>query len=460
MRKLLLLVFLCLPVLISFATYSTGLSICSAAFNPTPIHEKEPGTVVAKIVPHQKNALFDAKHPVKYNVVVFNNYNTVQEGKIAVEIKNAQGGLVGTSEVALKLKGGSNKKLEWKIPIKEPGFYDITVKINLTEYDDTIRNVFGYKPYEINTPLHKPADFEAFWQKAKDDLNAVNPDYSITPDNILSTPTHQVYYVEMNSLDNVRITGWLTVPKAKGKYPVLYGLGGYKVEMKPLFFDDFAHFTINVRGIGESNKKINPDNTELLVLHLEDKNKYVYRGIYMDCLRGLDFIIANEKMGLDISRIGLFGGSQGGTLTLVLASLSRKTIFCVLDNPTYCDFHTNYDICVNRFQPEAGFIIKFLKEYLRRNSSVSKEKMLTTLSYFESQNFVSEIKCPVLLGLGLLDLMAPPTCTFSAYNKLSAEVKKKSEVFSFPSLAHEVPMQHNTYKSTWFYENAVNKLSH
>jgi len=85
--------------------------------------------------------------------------------------------------------------------------------------------------------------------------------------------------------------------------------------------------------------------------------------------------------------------------------------------------------------------------------------MLTTLSYFEAQNFISDVKCPSLVGIGLLDLMAPPTCTLSTYNRLNTDLKKKSEFFSFPDMAHEVPMEHNTFKSTWFYEGAVKKLS-
>lgn len=417
----------------------------------------ETETIETKIAPHKKDALFDAKHPIKYDVTIFNHYKSTQEGKLTIEVKTSLGKVVGKNEIDLKVKAGAKKSVQYNIPIQEPGFYDLFVRLNLTDYDDTIRNVFGYKPFEINTPLHKPDDFNAFWDKAKLDLSNVNPDYKITEDELLSTLTHKVYLVEMNSLDNVKIYGWLTIPRVKGKFPVLYGLGGYTVEMKPLFFDDFAHFTINPRGIGESMKKINPDNISLLTLHLEDKNKYVYRGIYMDCLRGLDFILANESMGLDISKIGLFGGSQGGTLTWIVAALSKKVIFCVPDNPTYCDFTTNYDICINRLQPEAGFIIKYLKEFLKKNSLITKKRMLTTLSYFEAQNFVSEIQCPVLLGLGLLDLMAPPTCTFSAYNKLSAEVKKKSEIFAFPNLAHEVSLQHNAYKSSWFYEISSSK---
>jgi len=462
MRKLILIVlpwFCFLSVLPANASLSKiKLTHTSNTFNINN-NEEEPESIVVNVIPRHKNGIFNG-NDISYKLEVKNNYTSRQEGKIQVDIKTAFGEVVGTSSTNFAINAHRKKSLSWDIPVENPGFYDIIVTINLTDYDDTIRNVFGYKPLLITTPLHKPADFEEFWQKAQDDLNAVSPEYSITPDDIQSTPTHQVYYVEMNSLDNVKIYGWLTVPRPKGKYPVLYGLGGYKAEMKPLFFDDFVHFTLNVRGIGESNSIINPDNKDLLTLNLEDKNKYVYRGIYMDCLRGLQFLLANENMGLDLNRIGFFGGSQGGTLAWILEALSKKAIFCAVDNPTFCDYSTSYAITQNRLQPEAGFIIKFLKIFLRKNPNITKDKMLTTLSYFEAQNFITEVRCPILMGLGLLDLIAPPTCAYTAFNRLSDDVKKKSQIFTFPNLAHEVSPGHNAYKSTWFYEEAINKLAH
>ena len=416
--------------------------------------EKEESLNV-QVLPYRKNGLFNENHPVKYKLKVTNNYNSRQEGKIDITIKNEFGEFIGNSETEFSIASNHTKKISWDIPVENPGFYDIIVTINLTDYDDTIRNVFGYKASEINTPVHKPADFDAFWQKAKDELSTVAPDYTISPDEILSTPTHQVYYVEMKSLENVKINGWLTVPRPKGKYPVMFGLGGYRIEMKPLYFDDFAHFTINARGNGESNQIINPDNQELMTLHLEDKNKYVYRGIYMDCLRGLEFILSHEDLGLDTKRIGLMGGSQGGTLTWALAALSKKALFCIVDNPILCDAHTFYYICQNKRQPEGGFIIKFLKEFLRKNPNITKDKMLSNLSYFEIQNFIGDINCPTLLGLGLLDLTAPPTCAYAAFNRMPEVLKKKSSVFVFPNLAHEVSPEHNNFKSIWLYEHSI-----
>jgi cephalosporin-C deacetylase-like acetyl esterase len=56
------------------------------------------------------------------------------------------------------------------------------------------------------------------------------------------------------------------------------------------------------------------------------------------------------------------------------------------------------------------------------------------------------------LGIGLLDPLAPPATTIGMYNKLNLEVIKKSEIYTFPTLAHEVPARHNTFKSIWFYE--------
>lgn len=417
-----------------------------------------PESVVINIIPHKKNCLFDANHPVRYDVEVINNYKASQEGKIAVEVKAATGETIGLSEIDVNIRGNRKRKFEWNIPVNDPGFYDIIVKINLSDYDDTVRNVFGYKPYEISTPVHKPADFDAYWQKAKDDLAAVDPKYNIIEDDTLSTPTHKVYRVEMYSLDNVKIYGWLTVPRPMGKYPVLYGLGGYLIELKPIFFDDFVGFTIDPRGIGESYNVIDPNKDDVLTLHLEDKNKYVYRGIYMDCMRGLDFILSHADMKMDISRIGAFGGSQGGTLTWIVAAMSKKITFCITDNPIFCDFRANYAIC--NYRPDPSFIIRMLKDFFKKNNTIPKERFFGTLSYFEAQNFTPDIQCPVLLGGGLLDLMAPPTCTFSAYNRMSVAVKKKSEVYMFPYLAHEVTKRHNTYKSTWFYEKTVFALGH
>jgi cephalosporin-C deacetylase len=172
----------------------------------------------------------------------------------------------------------------------------------------------------------------------------------------------------------------------------------------------------------------------------------------MDCIRTVDFIQANEELGFDLKRIGVFGGSQGAALALMVSGLlGNKIQTCMVDNPTFCDHHLNFEM-QDQIRGES-FVLSSFKRYLDENKTViSKEDLLNTLSYYEIQNFVPKIKASVLFGIGLLDPLAPAATTIGAYNKLNPEVIKKSEIYIFPTLAHEVPERHNTFKSIWFYE--------
>jgi cephalosporin-C deacetylase-like acetyl esterase len=52
--------------------------------------------------------------------------------------------------------------------------------------------------------------------------------------------------------------------------------------------------------------------------------------------------------------------------------------------------------------------------------------------YFDVANFTPNIKCPVLVGLGLIDETCPPAGIFAALNRVSAA----EEVIIYPKGAH------------------------
>jgi len=172
----------------------------------------------------------------------------------------------------------------------------VDVAINTTTYDDTVRYTFGYDVDFISSPMHKPADFDEFWEKALADLAEVYPDYKIEQNYSKSTTEYNVYRVEMTSLDSVRIYGWLTIPRTliKGKnFPVAVFYPGYETIMKPLLFaQDYATFTINTRGTDKNSETYPiPPGEQILTYNIHDINQYVYKGIMMDCVRALDFYL-------------------------------------------------------------------------------------------------------------------------------------------------------------------------
>ncbi len=274
------------------------------------------GEIKITMKPSNIDGIFVGRSNIRYDVNLQNTYKLAQNGTIGYQIKDAIRGLVVSEKVFdLKLAKKSSKRMTFSIsPPVKPGVYNLEVAINTNTYDDTTHYSFGYEIGQMSSNFHRPDDFDEFWKNAMSELASVNPAYKIQEDFEKSTYKHKVYKVEMTSLDDVKIQGWLSIPKSLmgGKFPVLVGYGGYHVMLNPLYFDDFASFMVMARGADkEEYKQLNPENSEMIVWNIHDPMKYIYRGMYMDCIRGVDFIFANEDMGFDLKRIAVFGGSQG-----------------------------------------------------------------------------------------------------------------------------------------------------
>ncbi len=425
---------------------------------------EEEGDIQVIMKPEKADGIFKGKKPIVYNVLVKNTHTDTQEGTISYTVKDAVKGVLWTEKIYdVKLAKKSSKHMQFIIPAPEqPGLYNIDLTINTTSYEDTTRHSFGYEIDYINSPLHKPADFDAFWNDALQELAKINPAYQITEAPEKTTAEYKVYKVEMNSLENIKIFGWLTIPKTwiKGKkFPVVVIYPGYQVMMNPLFFYDYIGLSLNVRGMDKKSEAYPiPDGEEVLTYNIQEKEKYIYRGIYMDCIRGIDFLFANEHLGFDLNRITVLGGSQGASLALVVAALKNKIInTCIADVPIYCDMHMNLEM-----EPqikEEAFTFKYINRFLNKQAGVfTKEQFLQNFSYFEVQNFIPQIKCSVLMAAAFKDALAPASTVFCGFNKLNPKVRQKSEIYTFPDLAHEIPDVHNLFKTIWMTEKLANRI--
>jgi cephalosporin-C deacetylase len=406
------------------------------------------------IKPTEKNAVFTKAKP-KYLITIKNRNLQTQNGTFSYVLTDDKNKFIAKGTADIRVKKNSSVTIPVELPIEDAGFYDFTTSIALDEYDDEIRNVCAYKPAYINNPLHRPADFDAFWDKTKQDLAKVDRGFKVTLSEEKSDYAHHVYLVEMQSLDTVKIYGWLTVPKLKKYYPVLLALPGYRVELKPQMPDEFAILALNIRGIYPSTEKVDPKNTEYNLYNIQDKYKYIYRGAYMDCVRALDFISENADLGLDVNRVAVGGGSQGAALALAVSGLDNRISACVADNPIYCDMHSQYEIDTKAKEPRWP-INKFF-EFAKYQRNVFVPDIINTLDYFDPQNFASGIKCPILVGVGSLDKLAPPGTVCSMFNKLSPDIKKQSEIYIFADKAHEVNMHHGLFRNLWMLEKLVPK---
>jgi cephalosporin-C deacetylase-like acetyl esterase len=422
-------------------TVKTNFSVDADPVKQTN-HTSEDETISLIEHPGNKDATFKSKSNIYYNLDLKNNFSTQQSGRVACQISTMDDKILSLTSLAVTLQGKASKQVKMNLPTQSVGFYKVAFIINTPDYDDTVRRVMGVDIYDIHSPHPAPTNFHEFWSAAKEELVKVDPKFKMIEKPELSRGNDQVYLIEMQSIGNLTVRGWLTLPKdrrANQKFPVYLALPGYGADQKP-FHDmpDFAAIALNVRGQGNSNDVLSIGREDFLTYNILDKNKYILRGAIMDCVRAVDFIFSRPEF--DSKSIYSNGGSMGGYFSLILASLDHRITVCTAGNPAFSDWRTLVD--------HNDFPMGSIQRYARENG-LSLNRILDNLDYFDLKNFVGDIKCKTLVGVGLLDNLAPPHTELPAYNNIQSTKK----IFIFPNLGHQVGDTFGSYTGKMVYDN-------
>lgn len=390
------------------------------------------------------SCIFDNITPPKITMIVKNNTKKEFSGVVELVLKSDRNNELRSPPQSIEIEAGLEREIIYTPSVQNPGFYNFSVTIKKNNDTTFIRSslIFGYEPTKIKVLPDKKPDFEIFWSETLKDLKQTNPKFHIVKSNEWSTSRLDVYLVEMKSLDNCTIRGWFTVPANKGKYkyPGLLRIPGHSVNIIPdTSIYDFAVLALNIRGHGNSQDEINPGFPGYLIYGIENKSTYIYRGAFMDCIRGIDFLCSRSEV--DTSKLAVEGHSQGGALTFITAALDQRVKAAAADQPFLSDFK-NYSEIVD--WPRSEF-----QHYLNHHRSVTWEDLFTTLSYFDIKNFAKKIKCPMLMMSGLMDNICPPYTNFVAFNNLPSNFNNKNRYVIYPQALHELPSGYYRLKLEW-----------
>lgn len=396
------------------------------------------GDVNTVLDPHSKDGIFNSTASYTFNVT--NTFKVPQIGKVSYIVTTESGKKLRADSVHVNIPAQGKGSYDFDVKGLPPGFYKINFMINVSYYDDTTRKAFGIKPEVLRSQYQKPADFEAFWHKARLELDKVKPDYKITELTDSGKDNRRVYRVEMTSLGGIKVVGFLTEPNTKNKnkkFAVLLGLPGYQVTLGPMYGDDpdIAIFTLNIRGSGYSRDVIDVRRENYILLNLENKDKYVLRGAVMDCIRAVDFIYSRPELRHD--NIIASGGSLGGFLAIATSALDKRISFCSAANPILGD--------VRNLTHQVNWPLIDIRKYIATRPGLTMAKVLDNLDYFDTKNFATDLECPTLVGLGLVDPIAPPNHVYVVYNNIRAP----KHLIIFRDLGHEIGPRYNVYEGRW-----------
>ncbi len=287
--------------------------------------------------------------------------------------------------------------------------------------------------------LTKQPDFESFWVQtiAESNRQPLNPALEEFPYPVEGVTVYRLQYDGFGT--GTRVNGWYLVPKhplpagKDGKSPAILQFHGYSGSKgRPGIYLHWAlqgyHvLAVDTRGQdGDTpDNQTYPDGSAVgyMTKGIADPMTYFYRFAYMDCLRALNFLQSQPEIG----PVALTGVSQGGGLTLAVAALGagQPIMAAMPDVPYLCHFRRAVEVFTT------GPYQELVNHWKVHPTAVEND--FRTLSYFDGLNLADRIKCPVLLSVGLLDTICPPSTGLAVYNHL----KVAKELKVYPYNGHE-----------------------
>lgn len=363
------------------------------------------------IIPDHIDALYKVGEQVKFKVIATDCGMALNDATINYEVSEDL--MPAHINKSITLKG--NEGTINAGTMKNPGFLRIKATISKDNQKYTSLATVGFDVEKLQPTVTKPNDFDDFWNK---NIASVNKTELKPIMNLISercTDNVNVYHVSYQNINNTRMYGILTMPSKEGKYPAILRFPGAGVGEKG---GDIGHaargviiLELGIHGIpvnlsGSIYADLNKSAlASYPTYNIDNRYSYYYKRVYMGCVRGIDFISTLPQFN---GKIGTFGGSQGGALSIVTSSLDSRIMASVAYFPALCDLE---GYTHNR----AGGWPHVFKDKANR----TPEK-LNTARYYDVTNFARGLQAPILYFIGYNDLTCAPTTTRSTYNIINA----------------------------------------
>ncbi len=351
----------------------------------------------------------------KFIITVTQHNNDVKDCKVTIQIGPEQmPATITVNKVingTLTIDGGT---------LKTPGFLRciVTTEIEGKKYRGLA--TAGFEPENIKPTTETPKDFIDFWATAiaQNEKIPIDPKLTLLPDRC--TEKVNVYQLNIQNYRNgSRIYGILSVPKKPGKYPAMLKVPGAGVRPYPgeieLAEKGIITLEIGIHGIPvimDNNVYLNLANAGLAdypFSNLDNRDKYYYKRVYLGCIRSIDYLYNMPEF--DGTNLAVYGGSQGGALSIVTAALDKRVKYMVALYPALSDL-TGY------LHGRAGGWPHIFNSGNAANYATPIK--IETSKYYDVVNFAKLIKIPGFYSWGYNDETCPPTSTYSAFNCITA----------------------------------------
>ena len=284
----------------------------------------------------------------------------------------------------------------------------------------------------------RPQDFDTFWDQAVARIRTINPCPELIPA-AFTSPMADCYHLWFTSTGGARVHAKLLLPRGATAVPAVLQFHGFRnfsgdwQEKLGLVAEGWCVAALDCRGQGGLSQDGGilqsrpPDGQLTRGLLDEDPWTLGYVHHFLDTA-----MLAQVVAGLpqvDATRMAAMGNSQGGGLALACAALVPEIRRVAIMFPFLCDWKRVWEMDL------AKDAYGELRDFFRRQDPqhLRAEEFWTRLGYIDVAHLAPRIRAEVLMGVGLMDAITPPSTQFAAYNRITSP---KRAVF-YPDFGHE-----------------------
>jgi cephalosporin-C deacetylase len=292
--------------------------------------------------------------------------------------------------------------------------------------------------YEYRGRNPRPADFEDYWESALAEMRAIDSRVELTPHSLKSEAA-ECFHLTFDGVGGARVHAKYLRPKnAPEPHPAVLLFHGYSgssgdwADKLSWVSQGYTVAALDCRGQGGLSEDAGSvrGNTHKghIIRGLDDEpDKLLFRQIYLDTAQLARVVM--EFPEVDADRVGATGGSQGGGLTLACAALEPRIKKAAPVFPFLCDYKRVWemDLAAGAYEELRTYFRLFDPLHERENEVFSK------LGYIDNQHLAPRIEAEVMMAVGLMDTICPPSTQFAAYNR----IRSSKSLLIYPDFGHE-----------------------
>lgn len=292
------------------------------------------------------------------------------------------------------------------------------------------------REYEGRNP--RPNDMEEYWDRALAEMRATDPQVELVP-HPLKTHAAECFHLYFTGVGGARVHAKYLRPKSGNRpHPAVLMFHGYSgssgdwCDKLNYVSQGFSVAALDCRGQGGLSEDAGEVKGNTLRGHIirgldDEPDKLLFRQIFLDTAQLARIVM--DMPEVDPDRVGATGGSQGGGLTLACAALEPRIKRAAPVFPFLCDYQRVWEMDL------AAGAYEELKTYFRLFDPLHEreKEAFTRLGYVDNQHLAHRIRAEVLMSVGLMDTICPPSTQFAAYNK----IQSPKSLLIYPDFGHE-----------------------